>query len=310
MTVRRPVEKTPWYYKVMELRVLVELLLFLLLAPLIRRFSRRGDGHVVWCLPGQYGSDASTALLRRRLRGQGYTPAGWGPGRNLGPTTETVSRLRRDIQRLYAEQGRPISIVGWSMGGIYARMLAREFPDQVRHVMTLGSPYRMVEADRFAPGRRSGWEEWIARFDPDFDLLRYEETERPPLRVPATSIYARRDAMAPWQLSIDEVGPQAPNPRAENVEIHASHLGIATNPQTLLVVFDRLAVPPDAWRPFTPPRTLRLLFPQPTSWEHRLLEAAPARRWPRRRSATMDLPAVAERPDLLVGEPSPPGGAE
>jgi pimeloyl-ACP methyl ester carboxylesterase len=255
----------------MELRAPFELLAFLLLAPLVRRFSRRGDGHIVLCLPGQFGDDLATALLRRSIKSQGYTPAGWGPGRNLGPTTATLARLRADVAGLAGEQGRPITIIGWSLGGIFARMLAREFPDQVRHVITLGSPYRMIEADRFSPGPRRNWVRWIERFDPDFDLLRHEETERSPLSVPATSIYARRDAMAPWQLSIDETGAHAPNPRAENVEIHTSHIGIATNPQMLAVVLDRLAEPPDSWHPYDPPRRLRRLFPAPKRWESTIL---------------------------------------
>jgi pimeloyl-ACP methyl ester carboxylesterase len=130
---------------VLETRALLELAACLPAYPFLQR-APRGDGHPVLVLPGLLASDLSTRTLRRFLRGRGYAAHGWKLGRNLGPTPELAAGLVERLARLRARYDRPVSIVGWSLGGIYARELARRFAADVRQVITLASPFRDVEA--------------------------------------------------------------------------------------------------------------------------------------------------------------------
>ncbi len=106
----------------------------------------RGDGHGVLVLPGLLASDASTTVLRRYLRLLGYQVRGWALGRNVGPTTAVLDGLPAALSALAAETGGPVSVIGWSLGGIYARELARQQAPQVRQVITLGSPFALTDS--------------------------------------------------------------------------------------------------------------------------------------------------------------------
>ena len=113
----------------------------LALWPLLQ-LAPRGDGHPVLVLPGLVASDESTRLLRRYLRGRGYEVHGWGLGRNLGPRAGVEDAMIARIETLYDQSGgRKVSLVGWSLGGVYARLLANRMPERVRSVITLGSPF-------------------------------------------------------------------------------------------------------------------------------------------------------------------------
>ena len=100
------------------------------------------------------------------------------------------------------------------------------------------------------------------------------EQDRPPLLVPATSIYSRTDGVAPWQTCIDEV-----REHAENIEVHGSHIGMGVNPAVVLAVLDRLGQPEGDWRPFAPPPGLRAWYPRPASWHERREATAAADRF-------------------------------
>lgn len=203
--------------------------------PLLGR-APRGDGHPVLVLPGFFASDRSTRPLRWFLRDRGYHVHGWRLGRNLGPTPEIVAGLGQRFADIRARHGRTMSIVGWSLGGIYARELARRFPDDVRQVITLASPFRDPSATNVAR---------ILRPRPRGDLGTLAARLRDPLSVPATSVYSRSDGIVAWRSCLDEAGP-----RSENVEVRSSHCGMGHHAATLLVIADRLAQPEGAWRPF------------------------------------------------------------
>jgi pimeloyl-ACP methyl ester carboxylesterase len=252
----------------MELRFLFEGAAYVLLGPLLRTLHIAGDRHAVLVLPGGMGGDGSTFFLRWGIRNLGYSVHGWGQGRNMGLNAKMLAGLRARVEELYALHDAKISVIGWSLGGIYARMLARDFPEKVRQVITLGSPFRMVETDRFAHNMigRARWERMVAENAAELDLLQVHEHDRPAITVPTTAVYSRRDGFAPWQLCIDEVGPNAPNPRAENVEICGTHTGLSSNAVALAVVLDRLAQPEGQWRPFKPMAALRGFYPPPTTW--------------------------------------------
>jgi pimeloyl-ACP methyl ester carboxylesterase len=222
-----------------------------------------GDGHPVLVLPGFLASDRSTFVLRETVRAHGYRVSGWRLGRNLGPSGATLDRILAGLEQLQRVDGRRVSIIGWSLGGIYARWLARARPELVRQVITLASPFRMEDSD--PRGVREVWEEVERVADGDVDLISVPESVQAPLRVPAVSIYTRTDGVVRWRLCLDDTGRAAPNPRAENVEVYGTHIGLGINPAALFAVLDRLALPEDAWHPFAPPAMLRLLYPTPPS---------------------------------------------
>jgi len=213
-----------------------------------------GDGHPVLVLPGLLAGDGSTTALRGVLRRLGYDVHGWQLGRNVGPTTKVVRGLDRRLQELTERHGRGVSIVGWSLGGIFARTLARRSPHLVRQVVTLGSPFRLA---------RPGQSRASAAFE-RFSHLHAEHLSLPleggaaPLPVPATSVYSRYDGIVAWRACLD-----TPGPLTENVEVYGSHLGLGHNPAVIWAVTDRLAQPEGSWRPFRAPVVLRPFFPRP-----------------------------------------------
>lgn len=215
----------------------------------------RGNDEPVVVLPGFAAGDISTAPLRGYLRGLGYDARGWQFGVNVGPTRKVLQGLRPRVEALAEEKGQPVTLIGWSLGGAFARIVAREIPDCVTRVITLGSPfhYRYHYPSRGFDtlNQLIGWHaprnEWPA-----------EERDLPPLPVPATSIYSRLDGIVDWRKCIDIV-----DDRHENVQVYASHLGFGHDPATMWVVADRMALPVDEWRPFKPPWYLRANYPKP-----------------------------------------------
>src|SRR6478609_4182607 len=218
----------------------------------------RGDAHPVLVLPGRLASDVSTRVLRAWLGRLGYPVVGWALGRNRGPTKEVVDELPRLLDRLAAEHRTTVSVVGWSLGGIYARRLALRVPGQVRQVISLGSPFALTgrQADDSAGARV------YRRLAPVSAAERRHTATRgglaKPLPVPSTSVYSRWDGVVDWRAC-----RQKPGPRSENVAVHSSHLGMGHDPATLWVVADRLAQPRNDWKPFERPTRYGLgaLFP-------------------------------------------------
>ncbi len=226
--------------------------------PLLQRLPR-GDGHPVLVLPGFVASDRSTAPLRRLLRDLGYAPFGWKLGQNLGPTPEIVAGMLARFERIATHHDQPVSVVGWSLGGIYGRELARRYPEAVRQVVTLGSPIHMRPGDRSAASR--SWRAVRDRHDPAVLDRSIPEMERPPLRVPATSVYTRSDGIVHWTTCLIES-----TTTSENVEVYGSHCGLGFNPWSVYVVADRLAQERGHWSPFRAPLWLRGGYPRPAQW--------------------------------------------
>jgi pimeloyl-ACP methyl ester carboxylesterase len=232
-------------------RSLADLLTLPLAAPWLA-FAPRGDGHGVLILPGLLASDSSTALLRQFLRRLGYDVRGWHLGRNLGPTDEVLDGLPARLAELASLTGGPVSVIGWSLGGIYARELARQRPGQVRRVITLGSPFALTDsrqshADR-AYQRRSRLHAT--------DRVPTREQVSQPIGVPSTAVYSRRDGIVSWRTCIE---PETQ--LHENIEVRCAHLGFGVDPATLWLIADRLAVPAGQRHRFRAPAALRSLYP-------------------------------------------------
>lgn len=239
----------------MEVRALGERVQMTAALPALRRLPR-GDGHPVVVFPGFTATDRSTEPLRRLLRELGYRTYGWSGGRNIGPTVEALEVIVRRLDHAYSREGRPVSLIGWSLGGIYARHLARAVPERVRQVITLGSPIQMIERDR--SGAQQMWEAMRRYHAPGF-VRTHREAFHPLLEVPATSIYTRSDGVVPWQASLIRR-----TDRTENIRVYGSHCGLGFNVAAIYAVADRLAQPEGQWTHFRAPLALRGCFP-PTS---------------------------------------------
>jgi pimeloyl-ACP methyl ester carboxylesterase len=223
-----------------EARSLLEFNSSLLLSPLLMR-APKGDGHPVLALPGFLASDLSMAPMRRYLRELGYDTHAWKMGRNFGGVSSLRGALRDRLTEIHESTGRKVSIVGWSLGGVYARDLALQLPDMVRAVITLGSPFandvRATNATRLYEAL-SG-----EAVDADPELRAAIAGDLP---VPATSIYSRTDGIVNWRTCL-----LRPSDTAENIEVHlASHVGLGVNPGALWAVADRLAQAEGEFRQF------------------------------------------------------------
>ena len=181
-----------------------------------------GDGHPVLVFPGLLASDVSTGPLRQLLRWLGHDVHGWQLGRNLGPRGDVLATSLARIRELARSSGRKVSLVGQSLGGIYARELAKQASDDVRCVITLGTPFtghpRATNAWRF-------FELVSGHTANDPELM---DAIRQPPPVPTTSIYSKTDGVVAWRCSVNE-----PSPLAENIEVQASHIGLGFNPMAL-----------------------------------------------------------------------------
>lgn len=223
-----------------EARAVFELNASVLLSPLLMR-APRGDGHPVLALPGFLASDLSMMPLRRYLAELGYDAHAWRMGRNIGGVSRLSGALLDRLGSIHAEAGRKVSLVGWSLGGVYARHLALEAPDKVRYVVTLGSPF----ADDIRATNATSLYEALSGENID-EQSELREAIAGELPVPATSIYSKSDGMVNWRTSVLRASASA-----ENIEVRfASHVGLAVNPAALWAVADRLAQPEGRFAPF------------------------------------------------------------
>ena len=243
-----------WLLLALEGRAPWELWASLLSMPVLKQ-APMGDGHPVIVFPGLATGDMTTLVLRNFLKDRGYAPYAWELGLNRGPRPGVVEACLQKVQQLHEEHGRKVSLIGWSLGGIYARELAKELPDHVRSVITLGTPFgghpKATNAWRlyeFTSGRR---------VDDDPRLATIKET--PP--VPTTSILSRTDGVVAWKCCLERETEQS-----ENIEVHASHCGMGLNPTALYAIADRLAQPEGQWQRFDRERftgVKQLLFLDP-----------------------------------------------
>lgn len=243
----------------LELRAPWELGIALASYPLMGA-APRGDGHPVLVFPGLAAGDITTVVIRRFLRELGYAAHAWEQGLNFGPRPGVLEACIERIGRLRAEHGRPVSLIGWSLGGVYARELAKMMPDYVRQVITLGTPFT---------GSHKATNAWrvyqLVSGEKDIDEARFAALrETPP--VPTTSIYSRSDGVVAWQCSVEQETASS-----ENIEVHASHVGMGMNPTALYAIADRLAQPEGQWRRFdhrthTGLKKLLFLDPNRAAW--------------------------------------------
>lgn len=215
-----------------EGRGLFELNATLLLSPALLT-APRGDGHPVLVLPGLLASDVSTLILRRYLDLLGFSTHPWGLGRNTGGVYGMREKLRKLLASVHAATGRKVSLVGWSLGGIYARDLALHMPEMVRYVVTMGSPFA---GDITATNAKRVYEMVSGESIEDSDIKDIQALSGD-LPVPTTSLFTRSDGIVNWRTCLVRESDTA-----ENIEVAlASHIGLGVNAAVLWAVADRLA---------------------------------------------------------------------
>ena len=206
----------PRWHAFLEGRVGAEVAALMVQLPMLRMQVPRGHGPLM-VLPGFMADDASTWLLRRFLDSIGYAVSAWEMGQNRGPMMAYLSPLIDRLDRLREETGEQPSLVGWSRGGTLSREIARERPDLVRSVITMGSPVRGgvhgTSIGRLVASQTGLTPEQINK------LLR--ERQRVPITTPITALYSKTDGVVSWQACIDEL-----NPNVEHVEVGGSHVGL------------------------------------------------------------------------------------
>lgn len=190
----------------------------------------RGDGHVVVDIPGWKAPELSGAPMRAYLRALGYDARGWGFGTNTGDPRRDVERITRRVLELVDASGSGVSLVGWSLGGVIAREVARRRPEAVRRVITYGTP--VVGGPRFTAVARA--------YGPGTSLAAGTVGERldaeSPIRVPLTVVFTRRDGIVAWEACVDRSSPDV-----EHVEVFSTHIGMGLDPDVWGLVANRLA---------------------------------------------------------------------
>jgi pimeloyl-ACP methyl ester carboxylesterase len=188
----------------------------------------------VLVLPGFGAGDASTAPLRAYLRSLGHHVTGWGLSTNSGQVLESVHALMERVERRAERAGVPVALVGWSLGGVISREIARQRPDLVDRVITLGSP--VVGGPKYTIVAKRFREMGV-----DLDAIEHEVAKRAamPPDVAVTALYSRYDGVVAWQACIDPV-----NAHVEHIEVQTTHLGLGINHTVWRIVAERLALPP------------------------------------------------------------------
>ena len=198
-----------------------------------------GDGHPVLILPGFLATDLSTVPLRSFIHKLGYKVYGWGEGRNFAHAIY-IDMLTQKLDRIYSKHKEPITIIGWSLGGIYARQLAKQDPSIIRQIIVMGSPVQGVKMSNNATWmyellRKSK----LVAEDIDQELI---DDIPNPADVPTTAIYTKEDGVVPWELCLEEEDSWH-----QNIQVRGSHLGLGFNPLVLQIIADRLRYEKSDW---------------------------------------------------------------
>ncbi|MEW6996972.1 esterase/lipase family protein [Colwelliaceae bacterium BS250] len=227
-------------------RAVIETVSLGLMSPYLLNLPK-GDGHPVIVIPGFTATDSETYLLRQFLTSRNYKVHGLNMGRNVGPTAGIEKRLTERVKNLSQTYGEKVSIVGWSLGGLFARYVAHQVSEHIRMVISLGSPIGVNrEFQGTSPiiellGKAVISSSFVDLVD-DESLHCWNRT--PP--VPTTAIYSKADGAVHWKIAIDPLEHE----QTENIQVFGSHSGLTHNPQVFKLLANRLAQPEGQWQPF------------------------------------------------------------
>jgi pimeloyl-ACP methyl ester carboxylesterase len=242
----------------LEVRALFEMASLPYSLPMLMH-APQGDGHPVLLLPGFMGSEGSLIALELFLRGRGYNVQTWGLGRNVGFRPGHASAIEQKIRYLHHETGRRVSLVGWSLGGVFALYGAHQATECVRNVVTLGSPVTVDASGTAVPPLLKALYRLVAHpmgsaahsMQPRAKRLR----DGRPLAVPMSCLYSLSDGVVPPQEATMQGDPTL----QENIRVWGSHVGLGFNPLVLQIVADRLAQPEGQWKAYEPSGVLGMV---------------------------------------------------
>lgn len=203
---------------------------------------KNGDRHPVIVIPGFMGGDLSVKSLTRFLYKSGYSAKTWGMGLNLG-NLEDLDELSEKIEKKFQLTNQKISLVGWSLGGVYAREMAKKHPDKIRQVITLCSPFNGVTEPNNA--------EWIYAIISGGKKIEDLDAEwlngiAVPADVPTTAFYSKKDGVVAWETCMEKVEDAI----HQNIEVDSSHVGVIFNKTVLPIILDRLQYRVENWKKY------------------------------------------------------------
>jgi pimeloyl-ACP methyl ester carboxylesterase len=192
------------------------------------KFHKKGNGEPIIVVPGLLGSDLSTVLLRWFLAKHGYTVYGWGLGRNLGQM-DKFKAFGGTLATIFEKHQQKITLIGWSLGGVIVRETAKQNPEKVRQLFTLGSPFAALDAPNHAL-----WVYKLLNNDEQIDPVWWAQI---PVSAPVstTAIYSKQDGIVPWQACIE-----VEDAIHKNVQVSGSHVGFTVNSAVFQVIADNL----------------------------------------------------------------------
>lgn len=190
-----------------------------------RPFKNLGKGVPVMVVPGLLSTDWATTILRKDLAKLGFNVHGWEMGMNLG-RMESLAALTEKVRLLHKATGQKIILIGWSMGGIFSREVAKQIPDCIEELITIGSPFANVNAPNHA--------KWVFDLLNDTNQIDEEFTRQlpKPAAVKTTCLYSKRDGIVPWQACIEPTEDELHT----NIEVKSSHFGMGANPNVVRMV--------------------------------------------------------------------------
>lgn len=215
----------------------------------------KGDGHPVMVLPGFMAGDFSTVFIRYFLTHWGYAAQPWNLGLNLGLNKyrDVEKRMAKELEKHYIAYGQKVSLIGWSLGGTFARELARQHPQWVRCVICLGSPigkdisgaltagiYQLISGNRFS--------------DPEF-RQKIADASQPVPKIPCTAIFSKSDGIVNWKIAQEKESLIA-----ENIEVKSAHTGLGMNASVMYLLNNRLRQIEGNWQKFNKLDSNRYFF--------------------------------------------------
>ncbi len=235
----------------LEGRAVIEAALLPASLPLLYE-APSGDGHPVLLLPGFMADEKSLIALKVFLKRKGYDVHTWGLGRNVGFRGRHANALPQKIRYLHHVTGRKVSLVGWSLGGVFSLYATHQAPECVRSVITLGSPVSIDARGSQSPATIRALYRLVSHrlgssahsMRPQAKMLR----EQRRVEVPTSCLYSLTDGVVPPQEATIDGDPQL----HENIRVPGSHIGLGFNGVVLAIVANRLAEAEGAWKPFAP----------------------------------------------------------
>lgn len=235
----------------MEARVLLEMALLPTSLPLLMEVPR-GDGHPVLLLPGFLAGETTLIALKLFLQNKGYDVHTWGLGRNVGFRSKHANALQQKIRYLHHVTGRKVSLVGWSLGGVFSFYGAESTLECVRSIITLGSPVSVdTEGNKSPPAMKALYRLVSHRLGASAHMMQPRAKsmrEHRRLAVPTSCLYSLTDGVVPPQEATIDGDPSM----HENIQVPGSHIGLGFNGIVLSIVAERLAQPEADWKPFHP----------------------------------------------------------